>query len=408
MTSLGTDVFYGCFGLTSITIPNQLGDFIQDHNSLFESGLASINSFISTCAYLSGDTPVTYDYLGIATPACPIACNFTAGPQSCCPATPGSVAIASNATTIPANAFNGCQTLTSIIFANLNSVTSILDNAFSFSSLTAITIPNNVTTLGTSVFFGCSDLTTVIIGSGLTKLPDFTFFVCTALISISIPDTITSLGAQVFVGCTTLSSVHIGSGLTALPDATFGGCSSLITVAIPNSVKSLGTGVFTGCSHLTSVDIGSGITALPDLTFFLCSALTSIEIPTNVTSLGTNVFRGNSELLKITIPNKLGDFIHTHNSLSGSSLERINSIVATCPNLASNTPVTFDSTGTVTPICPTSAPTSTPSKSPTKSPTRKPSKVPTTKAPTKSPVRKPPPPPRPPKLKTIYLRGFDV
>ena len=80
MTSLGTNVFFGCSALTSITIPNHLGDFIHANGSLSGSSLASLDAIITTCPYLLGDTLVTYYLTGTASPSCPISAFPTYAP----------------------------------------------------------------------------------------------------------------------------------------------------------------------------------------------------------------------------------------------------------------------------------------------------------------------------------------
>ena len=59
-----------------------------------------------------------------------------------------------------------------LIKANIpNSVTTITANAFNgCSSLTDINIPDSVTTIGSSAFIGCSNLESVIIGNSVTNI----------------------------------------------------------------------------------------------------------------------------------------------------------------------------------------------------------------------------------------------
>ena len=78
MTSLGTNVFFGCSALTSI--PNHLGDFIHADGSLSGRSLASLDAIITTCPYLLGDTLVTYYFTGTASPNCPISAFPTYAP----------------------------------------------------------------------------------------------------------------------------------------------------------------------------------------------------------------------------------------------------------------------------------------------------------------------------------------
>ena len=107
-TSIGNDAFYGCSGLTSITIPN------------------SVTSIGSSAFYgCSGLTSIT---------------------------------IPESVKSIGVGAFRGCSGLTSITIPN--SVTSIEDFTFSgCSGLTNITIPDSIKSIGDYAFDGCSGLT---------------------------------------------------------------------------------------------------------------------------------------------------------------------------------------------------------------------------------------------------------
>lgn len=80
-------------------------------------------------------------------------CNFSGGPQSCCPTNPNSVTIAAGVTAIPIEAFQGCSNLNDISFVTPNTLTSIGDGAFAGSGLTSFVMPNTVTSLGIEIFF---------------------------------------------------------------------------------------------------------------------------------------------------------------------------------------------------------------------------------------------------------------
>ncbi len=350
LTSIGDNAFNGCFGLTSITIPNSVTSIGTD---AFKgcSGLTSITipnsvTSISNCAFI--------DCSGLT-----------------------SVTIPNSVTSIGDGAFGSCSSLTSITIPN--SVTGIGYSAFSgCSSLASITIPNSVTWLGAWPFEGCSGLTSInvalqnpvydsrnncnaiidtrsntliggckntVIPNTVTAIGERAFQGCSGLTSITIPKSVTSIGGSVFQGCSGLTSMTVDSdntkydsredcnaiietatntliagfknsvipnSVTSIGDNAFNGCSGLTSITIPNSVASIGGGAFNGCSGLTSITIPNSVTSIGDWAFNGCSGLTSITIPNSVTSIGDFAFCDCSGLTSVTvgmeIPANIGGF----------------------------------------------------------------------------------------------------
>ena len=112
VTSIGDMVFYGCSGLTSVTIPDSV---------------TSIGGYVFfDCSKLT------------------------------------SVTIPSSVTSIGNGAFEGCFKLTSVTISE--GVTSIGGSAFSnCSGLTSVTIPSSVTSIGSNAFLNCSGLISVVV-----------------------------------------------------------------------------------------------------------------------------------------------------------------------------------------------------------------------------------------------------
>lgn len=127
-----------------------------------------------------------------------------------------------------------CFSMSGIHSINIpSSVTSIGENCFSYSSLTGIHIPANVKTLGISAFENCEELSTLTFAQkGLTAIPNYCFEGCKSLKNIVLPKTVKSIGNCAFkLGETFKPSftIWIGSETTDIvsaymSDLSFSGC----------------------------------------------------------------------------------------------------------------------------------------------------------------------------------------
>ena len=252
----------------------------------------------------------------------------------------GDVVILEGVTAIGENAFNDCESLTSVKIPN--SVTLIEDSAFEFcDALTDITIPSSVAYVG-GWAFSYSGLNTVYIFDGLIDIDETTFLGCEKLEKIAvnrsnpkyksrgnciiergtdklilgcktsvIPSYVTSIGNWAFFGCSGSTEVIIPSGVTSIGDFAFGECTGLTSVTIPNSVISIGDCAFCGCIGLTSVTIPNSVTSIGSAAFRGCAGLTSVTIPDSVTKLKNGAFLNCSKLTSVTIPSKIKSIHNT-------------------------------------------------------------------------------------------------
>ena len=294
VTTISGGAFYGCTGLTSVTIPNSvttIGDSAFSGCSRLES--VNISDLSDWCKI---------DFTSSSSnPLCEAHNLYLNGELVT------DLTIPDNITEIKDYAFYGCTGLTSVTIPN--SVTSIGNYAFEdCSGLTSVTIPNSVISIGNYAFEDCSGLTFVTIGNSVTSIGDYAFNGCGGVVAIWLPNTppdryhelydradinyvgnsyysansrqiyplinsLKEINGIIYVPVEQTESrydvigyignathINIGEGLNVANIApyAFSGCSGLTSVTIPNSVTSIGDSAFNACSNIKELVIDDG------------------------------------------------------------------------------------------------------------------------------------------------------
>ena len=163
VTTIGTQVFYNCGYLKTVTLPQTLQSIER--------------SAFWACYSLDG------------------------------------IELPSSIRTIGRNAFSGCSSLDGIELPS--SIQTIGEYAFQgCASLTSIVIPEGVTSIGERTFAFCTKLESVTLPSSVTSIGENAFQNCTSLTGIS-SDYVTTIGREAFFWCTNLTTIHLPKVTTA-------------------------------------------------------------------------------------------------------------------------------------------------------------------------------------------------
>lgn len=271
VTRVGAGAFCGCYGLTSVTIPegveigegafsgcdkligvwNYSGRAIQAGRHIYTDDTPSKQKVADGYIfYEEGEESYLLGYRGTETqlilPAnSPAGTPYEIYPYAfayCSDLT--SVTIGSGVTVIGENAFRDCSGLRSVSFDGNSQLASIGQNAFlECGGLTSVTIPDSVTKIGLGAFSGCEgleEMTIPFVGNGFTGT-NFGYI----------------FGAVTYDRQTeyvphSLKKVTITGG-SSVEENAFCGCSGLTEIAIPRGVKEIRYGAFAGCIHLEKV-----------------------------------------------------------------------------------------------------------------------------------------------------------
>lgn len=168
ITEIYRFAFYGCTGLTSVTIPASVTSIGR---SVFE-GCTGLTSVTIPSSVISIENSMFAGCTGLA-----------------------SVTIPESVLTIKDLAFSDCLNLTDVVFAQESSLAVIGWAAFSNCvKLTSIALPDSVSTIGGSAFAGCIGLNNITLPASVTTIGDRAFYNCTDLTELIVSPTITAVG----------------------------------------------------------------------------------------------------------------------------------------------------------------------------------------------------------------------
>ena len=318
VTSIGHGAFYGCKGITSVTIPNSVKTIVS-------------YAFMGCDGITSITIPASVTSIGhVAFKGC---------------SKLSSLIIGKSVISIDASAFGTCSGLTSIVVESDNTVYDSRDNCNAIIKTKEnemilgcinTTIPNSVTSI--VAFNDVYNLTSITIPNSVRHIGDGAFAGCNGLTSIDIPNSVTSIGQGAFQGCNGLTSVDIPNSVTTIGGSAFAYCSKLESVNLPENLAYLGKNAFEDTPWYnswyntwytnqpdgllyygkiayiykgqmpenTEIVIKDGTLGIGDDVFYYCTNLTKITLPDGLKVIGQQAFR-NCSIISVDIPNSVTD-----------------------------------------------------------------------------------------------------
>ena len=169
-----------------------------------------------------------------------------------------------------------------------------------------VTIPNTVTIIGSEAFAYNNIITNVTIPSSVTSINNKAFMECNNLISITLNCESISIGDDAFKNNTMLETVSITGNVISIGSYAFYNCSSLNSVTY-NGNPTIGTYAFANCILLSeinkgTIDVNINATTIGDYAFSNCELFTVVIVCDDVSSIGLGVFMGCDNIVDITLP----------------------------------------------------------------------------------------------------------
>ena len=244
--------------------------------------------------------------------------------------------------TIESGAFSGCASLVSVSLPE--SLTTIEGEAFSgCNALTAIHIPKNVKKIGTEVFRNCYTLTSLTVDAdnpnfraagnclinvesatliaaasnplipndaGITAIGDYAFSGMNTLTEINIPESVVKIGKYAFYNCSKLERVSGGHRVELIEESAFQACRNLAEVPDFIELTTIEKNAFLSCSALREFRFGMNLTTIEESAFRICSSLMSIMLwETQLTEIAPSAFSDCTAATSIYLPRAL-TYIH--------------------------------------------------------------------------------------------------
>ncbi len=228
-----------------------------------------------------------------------------------------SVTFKGNLTEIQA-AFTGCKNLATVDFSAATKLTTIAENAFKGTKITALDLSKTKVTaianlLGTTADVKNESLTEVKLPKTVTSITGTAFLNCTKLAAVTFADdTEATIAEGAFAG-TAITTLDLSKTKIAVINRLFGTTAdvkyeSLTEVKLPKTVTNIVANAFLNCTKLAAVTFADETAATINASAFAGTAIETLDLSkTKVTAIenlfGTTATVKNESLTTVKLPN---------------------------------------------------------------------------------------------------------
>ena len=279
ITRIGTNAFWGRWGMKSMTIPETVKE-IGEGAFAFCISLRNAN-LPSSIEKIEGGAFAFCDLRSVTLPATltdlePEAFRNCENLES--------VVIPDNLEEIPDSCFKYCKKLESI---NLKNVKKIGGGAFSNTGLKSLVLPASVKEVCNDAFSWCP-ITSVDLGK-VEKIGHGAF-ISTAIEELTIPATLTEVGIESFSWNFCMKKATFQNGCTKVFDTMFHGNENLSEVILPNTITEIQDRAFQNCAKLENVTWPNKLERIGEQAFRF-SGITSVVLPQTMKWIGNQAFQ---------------------------------------------------------------------------------------------------------------------
>ena len=135
----------------------------------------------------------------------------------------------------------------------------ICANAFSSSTIQAVSLPSSLKYICSNAFNSCNNLKSISIPEGVEVIGDYAFNACEELENVDLREGLVRIGASAFNYCQKLKNVTIPHTVKSIGDGAFGFCKGLENLVIPDVEIEISRDAFNCCGDIPNIDISERI-----------------------------------------------------------------------------------------------------------------------------------------------------